>query len=189
MKSKKNIILLALSLLLPMFHSCEKKPQTVEQRLEYWKDLRFGMFIHWGPVSLKGTEIGWSRGREIPVEEYDNLYLEFNPVNFDADAWVQLAKDAGMKYIIFTSKHHDGFCMWDTKYNDYNIMNSPFKRDVMLELAEACKNMEWTLDFTIPPATGITPIFHLQVRGAASNVRFQISTVILNILKTSLWKS
>jgi alpha-L-fucosidase len=147
MKSKKNIILLALSLLLPMFHSCEKKTRTVEQHLEYWKDLRFGMFIHWGPVSLRGTEIGWSRGREIPVEEYDNLYHEFNPVNFDADAWVQLASNAGMKYIIFTSKHHDGFCMWDTEYNDYNIMNSPFKRDVMQELAEACKKYGMDLGF------------------------------------------
>lgn len=147
MKLFKIIILLALILLTPIIQSCEKKTETVEQRLEYWKDLRFGMFIHWGPVSLKGTEIGWSRGREIPVEEYDNLYKQFNPVNFDADAWVQLAKDAGMKYIVFTSKHHDGFCMWDTKYNDYNIMNSPFNRDVMQELAEACKKHGMDLGF------------------------------------------
>ncbi len=110
-----------------------------EQKIEQWKDSRFGMFIHWGPVTLKGTEIGWSRGAEIPIEEYDNLYKQFNPVNFNADDWVKLAKDAGMKYIIFTSKHHDGFCMWDTKYTDYNIMNSPFKRDVVKELADACR--------------------------------------------------
>ncbi len=147
MKSFNNIILLALILLTPIIQSCGEKTETVGQRLEYWKDLRFGMFIHWGPVSLKGTEIGWSRGREIPVEEYDNLYKQFNPVNFDADAWVQLAKDAGMKYIVFTSKHHDGFCMWDTKYNDYNIMNSPYNRDVMKELAEACKKHDMELGF------------------------------------------
>ncbi|MEI6049489.1 MAG: alpha-L-fucosidase, partial [Bacteroidota bacterium] len=78
---------------------------SVEDRLEWWKDARFGMFIHWGPVSLKGTEIGWSRGKEIPVEEYDTLYKQFNPVKFNADEWVKLAKDAGMKYIVFTSKH------------------------------------------------------------------------------------
>ncbi len=107
--------------------------------MDYWKDARFGMFIHWGPVSLKGTEIGWSRGKEIPVQEYDSLYLRFNPVLFDAEEWVKLAKEAGMKYIIFTSKHHDGFCMWDTEYNDYNIMNSPFGRDVIGELSAACK--------------------------------------------------
>ena len=110
-----------------------------EQKLEEWKDARFGMFIHWGPVSLKGTEIGWSRGREIPVEEYDNLYKQFNPANFDANAWVSVAKAAGMKYIILTTKHHDGFCLWNTRQTDFNIMNSPLHRDVVKELAEACK--------------------------------------------------
>ena len=80
-----------------------------EKKIEEWKDDRFGLFIHWGPVTLKGTEIGWSRGAEIPIEEYDNLYKKFNPVNFNAEEWVKMAKDAGMKYIIFTSKHHDGF--------------------------------------------------------------------------------
>jgi len=147
MGTTKNFILIVLILSMSLFQSCEKKPETVEQRLEYWKDARFGLFIHWGPVSLKGTEIGWSRGREIPVSTYDSLYLQFNPVNFNAEEWVQIAKDAGMKYIVFTSKHHDGFCMWDTKYNDYNIMNSPFKRDVMKELAEACKKHDMDLGF------------------------------------------
>lgn len=118
-----------------------------EKHLEWWKDARFGMFIHWGPVSLKGTEIGWSRGREWSVEEYDNLYKQFNPVKFDALEWVRIAKAAGMKYIVFTSKHHDGFCMWDTKYTDFNIMNSPFKRDVMKELSEACRKEGIALGF------------------------------------------
>ena len=122
-------------------------PEGHAEKLEWWKDARFGMFIHWGPVSLKGTEIGWSRGREIPVSEYDSLYLEFNPVNFNADEWVSIAREAGMKYIVFTSKHHDGFCNWDTEYTDYNIMNSPFKRDVMAELAEACRKQGMALGF------------------------------------------
>ncbi len=97
------------------------------------------MFIHWGPVSLKGTEIGWSRGAQIPIEEYDNLYKQFNPTRFNADEWVAVAKAAGMKYMVLTTKHHDGFCLWDTKQTDYNIMNTPFKRDVVKELAAACK--------------------------------------------------
>jgi len=119
-----------------------------EERLEWWKDARFGMFIHWGPVSLKGTEISWSRGGSgIPIEEYDALYKQFNPVNFNALEWVKVAKAAGMKYIVFTSKHHDGFCMWDTKYTDFNIMNSPFKRDVMKELSDACKKEGIALGF------------------------------------------
>lgn len=107
--------------------------------LASWQDMRFGMFIHWGPVSLTGHEIGWSRGRQTPIEEYDQLYKRFNPTKFDADQWVRIAKETGMKYIVLTTKHHDGFCLWDTKQTDYNIMNSPFGRDVVKELATACK--------------------------------------------------
>lgn len=116
-----------------------KKTIGNETKIEEWKDARFGMFIHWGPVSLKGTEIGWSRGREIPVDEYDNLYKQFDAKNFDANDWVNAAKAAGMKYIILTTKHHDGFCLWNTRQTEFNVMNSPLKRDVVKELAEACK--------------------------------------------------
>ncbi|HML75378.1 MAG TPA: alpha-L-fucosidase [Anaerohalosphaeraceae bacterium] len=107
--------------------------------LKHWQDLRFGMFIHWGPVSLTGQEIGWARGKQVPIEEYDQLYKQFNPAQFNADEWVSAAKDAGAKYIVLTTKHHDGFCLWDTKQTDFNIMNSPLKRDVVKELAMACK--------------------------------------------------
>jgi len=114
-------------------------PRPYPERLRWWADARFGMFIHWGPVSLTGHEIGWARGTQVPIAEYDQLYKKFNPTNFNADAWVKTAKDAGMKYIVFTTKHHDGFCMWNTKQTDYNIMNSPFGRDVVKELSVACK--------------------------------------------------
>ena len=114
-------------------------PEQFEARLAPWRAARFGMFIHWGPVSLKGTEIGWSRGSQVPIEEYDNLYKKFNPVKFNADAWVSVAKAAGMKYVVLTTKHHDGFCLWDTKQTDHNIMNTPFHRDVTKELAVACR--------------------------------------------------
>lgn len=109
------------------------------EALKKWRDARFGMFIHWGPVSLTGHEIGWSRGNQTPIEAYDQLYKKFNPTNFNADDWVAVAKAAGMKYMVLTTKHHDGFCLWDTKQTDYNIMKSPFGRDVVKELAEACK--------------------------------------------------
>jgi len=142
----KKTLLLILIMALFVLQQCQT-PQTKEERLEWWKDARFGMFIHWGPVSIKGTEIGWSRGREWSVEEYDTLYKQFNPIKFNALEWVRIAKSAGMKYIVFTSKHHDGFCMWDTKYTDFNIMNSPFKRDVMKELAEACRKEGMALGF------------------------------------------
>jgi len=107
--------------------------------LERWQEMRFGMFIHWGPVSLTGHEIGWSRGAQTPIDEYDQLYKRFNPTKFDADQWVAIAKSAGMRYIVLTTKHHDGFCLWDTKQTDYNIMHSPLGRDVTKELAEACR--------------------------------------------------
>ncbi|MFM1942156.1 MAG: hypothetical protein RI897_1138 [Verrucomicrobiota bacterium] len=119
-------------------------------RMTWWMDARFGMFIHWGPVSLEGTEIGWSRGgerrgygsrgSEVPVEVYDHLYREFNPEGFDARAWVEVARAAGMKYVVFTSRHHDGFSMFDTRASEYRITSeeSPFGRDVVKELSEAC---------------------------------------------------
>lgn len=114
-------------------------PSKVDsQALRHWQDVRFGMFIHWGPVSQTGKEISWSRGKQIPIEEYDNLYKTFNPQKFNAETWVNVAKAAGMKYIVLTTKHHDGFCLWDTKQTDYNIMHTPFKRDVVKELSEAC---------------------------------------------------
>jgi alpha-L-fucosidase len=112
-------------------------PPTAD--LEAWRNARFGMFIHWGPVTLKGTEIGWSRGAQVPIDEYDRLYQQFNPTNFNANQWMRVAREAGMKYVVFTTKHHDGFCMWNTKQTDYNIMRSPFGRDVVKELSAACR--------------------------------------------------
>jgi alpha-L-fucosidase len=125
------------------------KPEVVEA----WQDMRFGMFNCWGPVSLTGLEIGWSRGaprggefrvREgqgpTPVEVYDNLYKKWKPDRFNAKAWVQVALDAGQKYMIFLVKHHDGFCLYDSKLTDYKITGpeSAWKVDVMKEVADAC---------------------------------------------------
>lgn len=114
-------------------------PGAPEGAIRAWQDLRFGMFIHWGPVSLTGHEIGWSRGKETPAEQYDALYKQFNPTNYVASDWVAAAKAAGMRYVVLTTKHHDGFCLWDTGQTDYNIMRSPFGRDVLKELAAACR--------------------------------------------------
>ena len=125
-------------------------PAPYSERMQWWGEARFGLFVHWGPVSLKGTEIGWSRGGErrgygsqgnqVPVEIYDNLYREFNPTRFSAREWVAIARAAGMKYLVFTSRHHDGFSMFETKAGNYKITStaSPFRRDVVRELADAC---------------------------------------------------
>ena len=127
--------------------------ETKEQkdaRMKWFRDARYGMFIHWGPSSILGTETSWGRKAKRTMdcgpdaapngrdEVYDNLYKQFNPVKFNVDEWVKIAKDAGMKYIVFTCKHHDGFNNFHTKYTDYNIANTPFKRDIVKELADAC---------------------------------------------------
>jgi alpha-L-fucosidase len=132
-----KIILLKLLLILSILASAQKF-ETDKKLLTEFQDMKFGMFVHWGPVSLKGTEIGWSRGREVPIEEYDNLYKEFNPVKFDAGEWMKILKDAGMKYFIITSRHHDGFSLWPTEYSDYGIMATPYKKDVLMEMKNAC---------------------------------------------------
>ncbi len=113
--------------------------EALTRALTRWQDMRFGLFIHWGPVSLTGREIGWSRGATTPIDEYDRLYQRFNPTSFDADEWVRVAKAAGVKYLVFTTKHHDGFSMWNTRESSYSIMRSPFRRDVVRELADACR--------------------------------------------------
>jgi alpha-L-fucosidase len=125
--------------------------KTSREVVTGFMDLRFGMFIHWGPVTLRGTEIGWSRGVQVPVEEYDGLYKEFDPVLFDADKWVKTAKDAGMKYLVITAKHHDGFCLWPTSFTANHIMNAPYKKDIVGALAAACKKqgIKFCIYFTV----------------------------------------
>jgi len=140
-----------------------------EKDVQNWREMKFGLFIHWGPVSLKGTEIGWSRGGRgrsdhgsVPVQEYDNLYKKFRPVKFNAREWAQVAKDAGMKYLVFTSKHHDGFSMFDSKYTDYKITNSPFKRDVAKELADACHKAGLKLGYYYSPVDWYHPDYRTE---------------------------
>ena len=111
---------------------------TNQEALEKFRDMRFGMFIHWGPVSLRGEEISWSRGREIPIEEYDKLYKEFDPEFFNAAEWVAAAKTAGMKYIVITSRHHDGFSLWDSQFTDYDMAATPYGKGILKELAMEC---------------------------------------------------
>ncbi len=125
----------------------QETKQQRDERMEWWREARFGMFIHWGLYSIPAGEWNgvktyaeWIRTQaQIPVEEYDKLVEQFNPAKFNADDWVRTAKNAGMKYIVITSKHHDGFCLFDSKYTDFDIMSTPFKRDVLKELSEACK--------------------------------------------------
>lgn len=133
-------------------------PAERDARMKWWREARFGMFIHWGVYSVSAgiyngkpiAGIGeWIMNRgKIPVAEYRAYAKEFNPVKYNADEWVRTAKEAGMKYIIITSKHHDGFAMFDSKASDWNIMKaSPFGRDPLKELAAACKKHGLKLGF------------------------------------------
>ena len=99
---------------------------------------KFGMFVHWGIYAMTELHEQAFARYDLPRSEYEALAQQFDPKKFDPEAWVLLAKCAGMKYICFTAKHHDGFCMWDTKYSDYSIMHTPYGKDVLKLLADAC---------------------------------------------------
>ena len=124
----------------------KETPEQKKERMAWWTKDRFGMFIHWGLYAIPAGEwqgttnhAEWIRTTaQIPIDVYDKFVAQFNPVKFNADEWVTLAKEAGMKYIVITSKHHDGFCLFDSKYTDFDVMSTPFKRDILKELAEAC---------------------------------------------------
>ena len=129
-----------------------------EARLAWFRDAKFGLFIHWGLYAIpagqwKGQPIRgigeWIMLRaRIPVAEYEQLASQFNPTRFDAEAWVSLAKRAGQKYLTITAKHHDGFCMYDSAYTTYDIVDAtPFARDPIMELAEACQRHDIKLCF------------------------------------------
>jgi len=106
--------------------------------LQWFQDVRFGMFIHWGLYSLLARGEWVMHNEQIPVVEYEKLFDQFNPVKFDAEEWVKIAADAGQRYMVITSRHHDGFSMYDTQLSDYKITKTAFKRDPIMELANAC---------------------------------------------------
>jgi len=134
-------------------------PSTVDleaQRTAWFRQAKFGMFIHWGPYSLASVEASWPIMKpeahwNITEAEYVALYRQFNPVQFDPQAWVRLATDAGMRYMVFTTKHHDGFCMFDTALTDYKITQTPYGRDVTTMLARAAHIANMPLGFYYSP--------------------------------------
>ncbi len=163
---KSVLSLIVISMLLA---GCSRKPaprdylrtETKEEkdaRMAWWRDARFGMFISWGLYAIpagtwQGKQIPgvgewimhWSA---IPIPEYEKLAGQFNPVKFNADEWVKIARDAGMKYIVITSKHHDGFCLWDSKVSDYDVIDrSPYQFDILRALADACERQSIRLCF------------------------------------------
>jgi alpha-L-fucosidase len=113
-------------------------PENLKNR-EWFQQAKFGLFIHWGVYSVLGDGEWVMNNQQIPIKTYEKLPAFFNPTDFDAKAWVKMAKDAGMKYITITSKHHDGFAMWDSKVSDFTIAKkSPYGKDVLKMLADEC---------------------------------------------------
>ncbi|MGH2634493.1 MAG: alpha-L-fucosidase, partial [Tepidiformaceae bacterium] len=121
--------------------------EPADERLAWWREARFGLFLHWGLYSILAGEwkgrtdyAEWIRNNaHIPLDVYERLVPRFNPVKFDADAWAGMAKDAGMKYVTLTTKHHDGFCLFDNPLTDFCVRSTPFKRDICTELAAATR--------------------------------------------------
>ena len=149
---KKLVVCVVLSALLGL-NGCQQSyinesPKQFDNRMAWWREARFGMFIHWGLYAVPAGEWKGNTNHaewilttaQIPVAEYEKFAPQFNPVKFNASEWVRMAKQAGMKYIVITSKHHDGFCLFDSKHTDYDIMDAtPFKRDIMEELSKECR--------------------------------------------------
>src|SRR3982751_2800666 len=136
------------SMAAPAAQSGYQPPAANVAAREWFQDARFGLFVHWGVYSVLGDGEWVMNNRRIPVADYEKLPAQFNPQQFDAAEWVALAKAAGMKYITITSKHHDGFAMFDSKISGYNIVaRTPYKKDVLKALADECRRQGLKLFF------------------------------------------
>ena len=156
---KKSILFLLLFLFSLQFSFSQETLAQRNERMEWWREARFGMFIHWGVYAqMAGVYNGheqkrggaeWIMNRmKVPVADYRKMAKDFNPVNYNPDEWVRMAKDAGMKYIVITAKHHDGFALFDSKASDWNVVDAtPYGKDLLKPLAEACKKYGMKLGF------------------------------------------
>lgn len=121
--------------------------QRFNDERDWFCEKRFGMFIHWGVYAVDARhEQAWQR-YGMNADEYRQLKERFKPENFNPEAWLDLAEDTGMEYMVFTTKHHDGFCMWDTALTDFNIMSGPYRKDICAKLAEACHKRNFPLEW------------------------------------------
>ena len=137
-----------------------------EEDLAWWRDAKFGLFIHWGLYSILGRGEWVMHNEKIPAEEYRKLADQFNPKAFDADRWAQIAKDAGMRYMVMVARHHDGFALWDSpgSYQEFTSVKTAAQRDFVKEYVEACRKaglrvgiyyslMDWRFPATSSPGS------------------------------------
>lgn len=161
---------------IPLKHGAHRVGKRMDGDMQRWREHGLGQFIHWGVYAIPGGywnekhypgAAEWIRSwSEMPKDIYDNLYKQFDPASFNAVQWAELANEMGAKYMIFTTKHHDGFCLWPSRYTDYTIANSPYKKDIVKAIVDAytAKGIDVHLYFSIidwnhegyrssPPAT------------------------------------
>jgi len=146
----KKLIIIIICLTINLSNAQEDYLPTKEnlEARKWFEEAKFGLFIHWGVYSVLGDGEWVMNNQNISIKEYERLPSFFNPIEFDADEWVKMAKEAGMKYITITSRHHDGFSMFDSSASDYNIVDkTPYGKDVLKMLSEACKKEEIKLFF------------------------------------------
>ncbi|MCC6591150.1 MAG: alpha-L-fucosidase [Bryobacterales bacterium] len=148
-------------------------PAAAPDRMKAFNDAKFGMFIHWGPYSLATVEASWPIMRPgnwgISEPDYRALPQRFNPMKYDPKAWVRLAKSAGQRYMVFTSKHHDGFCMFDSQYTNYKITKTPYGKDIVSQLAEAARTESMPLGFYYSPPDMDHPGFRDTTKPSSTN--------------------
>ena len=115
----------------------KETPQQKSERMQWWTHDRFGMFIHWGIYALPARHEWVQKYERIKTEDYRKYFENFNPDLYDPAEWATKAKAAGMKYVVFTTKHHDGFCLWDSKHTDYKVTNTPYGKDLLGPFVDA----------------------------------------------------
>jgi len=164
-----------------------------DARMQWFRDAKFGMFIHWGPCSVGSKEIGWDRQANRPWDingiqtprtidpVYDNYYKQFNPTKYNAEEWVRFAKESGMKYMVLIAKHHDGFAQFDSKVSDHTIMFSPYAKDIVRAYADACHKQGmklglyystrdwWNPDYLVGDNVKYDEFYRTQVKELLSN--------------------
>jgi len=175
-KQNRRAILKALagSAALPFLARAESESES--ERTAWYRAAKFGMFIHWGPYSLASIEASWpimvpksSSSNPITEAEYRALPKRFNPVEYDPSAWVRLARAAGQRYMVFTTKHHDGFCMFDSAYTNFKITKTPYGKDATAMLSKACATAGMPLGFYYSPPDMTHPGYRDTSKPASEN--------------------
>ncbi len=143
----RNRLMRAVNFSAPRVISDNYSHQNFGDGRDWFFEKRFGMFVHWGIYSIPAVHEQYQQRYGISRKQYAQFAKEWNPIDFNPEKWLDLMQEAGMKYLTFTTKHHDGFCMWDTKQTSFNVMNTPYKKDIVGMLADACHKRDIPLSF------------------------------------------